>query len=79
MESIHRKLFLGANWKSNGSTAFVKDIVTHLLNTLNYDPNKLGMLNIIYQYFFLDLMVLPGMLHISLVNAMVKDNVLVGA
>ena len=42
MESGKRKVFLGANWKSNGTTPFVKDIVNHLINTLSYDPNKLG-------------------------------------
>ena len=37
-----RRYFLGANWKCNGSTAFVKDIVTHLINDLEYDQEKLG-------------------------------------
>lgn len=37
-----RRYFLGANWKCNGSTAFVKDIVTHLINDLEYDQQKLG-------------------------------------
>ena len=32
-----RRYFLGANWKCNGTTAFVKDIVTHLINDLEYD------------------------------------------
>ena len=42
METVKRKYFLGANWKCNGSTAFVKDIITHLINSFDYDPNKLG-------------------------------------
>jgi hypothetical protein len=46
MESYKRKLFLGANWKSNGTTAFVKDIISHLINTLQYDPSKIGKYNI---------------------------------
>eukprot|EP00347_Sterkiella_histriomuscorum_P021198 403334866 len=62
-----RKYFLGANWKCNGNTPFVKDIITNLINSFAYDKSKL------------DLMVLPGLLHISLVQAMVKDGVLVGA
>jgi hypothetical protein len=37
-----RKYFLGANWKSNGTTHFVKDIVTNLVNSFEYDPKKLG-------------------------------------
>jgi triosephosphate isomerase len=75
-----RKYFLGANWKCNGNTAFVKDIITHLINTLNYDPNRLGISSaILYPFIYIDLMVLPGLLHISLVHAMVKEEVLVGA
>ena len=37
-----RRYFLGANWKCNGTTAFVKDIVSHLINDLEYDQQKLG-------------------------------------
>lgn len=81
MES-QRKVFLGANWKSNGTTAFSKDIIQHLINTLSYDPSKLGKsqdTSTLTNPALIDLMVLPGMLHISLVNAMVKEHVLVGA
>ena len=42
MEGNKRKYFLAANWKSNGTTAFTKDIVTNLLNTFTFDPSKLG-------------------------------------
>jgi hypothetical protein len=79
MESYKRKYFLGANWKCNGTTAFVKDIISHLINTLQYDPSKLGKTYLKFNIHLIDLMVLPGMLHISLVNAMIKDHVLVGA
>lgn len=37
-----RRYFIGANWKCNGNTAFVKEIVSHLINDLEYDKNKLG-------------------------------------
>ena len=37
-----RKYFLGANWKCNGTVSFVKEIVTHLINDLEYDKNNLG-------------------------------------
>ena len=37
-----RKYFLGANWKCNGTTAFVRDIINNLINDLEYDENKLG-------------------------------------
>ena len=37
-----RRYFLGANWKCNGTTYFVKDIVTHLINSFSYDNKRLG-------------------------------------
>ena len=62
-----RRYFVAANWKSNGTTHFVKDIISNLINSFEYDPKKL------------DLMILPGLLHISLVQAMVPEHVTVGA
>ena len=56
-----------ANWKCNGTTGFVRDIVTNLMNDLDYDTEKL------------DLIVLPGMLHINLAKARLQDHVMVGA
>ena len=41
-----RKYFIGANWKCNGTAAFVKDIITHLINTFQYDDNKLGIISL---------------------------------
>lgn len=40
-----RRYFLGANWKCNGTTAFLKDIVNNLINDVEYDKNKLGRCN----------------------------------
>lgn len=40
-----RKFFLGANWKCNGTTAFVKDIISHMVNDFWYNPNQLGKLS----------------------------------
>lgn len=57
MAGHNRKYFLGANWKCNGTTSFVKDYVSHLINDLKWDKNKL------------DLMLFPGLLHMSLVKA----------
>jgi triosephosphate isomerase len=37
-----RKYFLAANWKSNGNTQFVKEIISHLINSFEYDANKIG-------------------------------------
>lgn len=45
----------------------MKDIVTNLINDLEYDSAKL------------DIMVLPGFLHTSLVQAIVKPAVMIGA
>jgi len=43
--SHKRRYFLGANWKCNGTTEFVKEIVNHMINDLQYDKNKLGKLS----------------------------------
>lgn len=40
-----RRYFLGANWKCNGNTPFVKDIITNLINSFAYDKSKLGIYN----------------------------------
>ena len=56
MES-KRKYCVVANWKCNGTTDFVREIVTNLINDIEYDENKL------------DMIVLPGMLHINLAKA----------
>ena len=62
-----RKYCVIANWKCNGTTAFVRDIVTNLYNDLVYDYSKL------------DMIVLPGMLHVNLAKARLVDHVMVGA
>lgn len=74
-----RKYFLAANWKSNGNTQFVKEIITHMINSFEYDPKKIGKSDFFSYLLFLDLMILPSALHISLVQAMVTPNVQVGA
>ena len=62
-----RKYAVIANWKCNGTTDFVRDIVTNLINDLEYDTSKL------------DFLVLPGMLHINLAKARIADHVMIGA
>jgi triosephosphate isomerase len=62
-----RKYCVIANWKCNGTTDFVRDIVTNLINDLEYDYSKL------------DFVVLPGMLHINLAKARIQDNVMIGS
>jgi len=56
-----------ANWKCNGTTDFVRDIVTNLINDLDYEQDKM------------DFIVLPGMLHINLAKARIQDHVMIGA
>ena len=53
----NRKYVVVANWKCNGTTSFTRDIVTNLINDLKYQTDKL------------DLIVLPGMLHVNLAKA----------
>ena len=56
-----------ANWKCNGTTDFVRDIVSNLINDLEFDSNVL------------DFVVLPGMLHINLAKARIDDKIMIGA
>lgn len=46
-ESRKRKFFLGANWKCNGTTAFLKEIITHMVNDFEYNPSQLGKFNLV--------------------------------
>jgi hypothetical protein len=34
---LQRKMFIGGNWKCNGTTGFVKEYVNSLLNDLKWD------------------------------------------
>jgi triosephosphate isomerase len=62
-----RRLFVGGNWKCNGTVSFVKDIATNLLNTLKFDHHKV------------DVLVAPVALHIPTAKAMLNENILIGA
>ena len=50
-----RSYFVAANWKSNGTTHFVKDIVNNLINSLEYDHSKIGNILNDTQLYRLDL------------------------
>lgn len=56
-----------ANWKCHGTCDFVRDIVTNLVNDLEYKTDQM------------DFVVLPGMLHLNLAKARINDNVQVGS
>jgi triosephosphate isomerase len=62
-----RKYLVVANWKCNGTTDFVRDIVSNLINDLEYDTRVL------------DFIVLPGMLHINLAKARIDDKIMIGS
>ena len=40
MSTVARKLFVGGNWKSNGTRKFVQEFSRDVLNNIKYDPNK---------------------------------------
>jgi triosephosphate isomerase len=62
-----RKYCIVANWKCNGTTEFVRDITSNLINDLEFDTN------------LLDFIVLPGMLHINLAKARIDDKIMIGS
>ena len=39
---LKRKIFIGGNWKSNGTIEFVKDIVSNMINQLDYNKDLIG-------------------------------------
>jgi triosephosphate isomerase len=61
MMNRERKYCMIANWKCHGTTDFVRDIVTNLINDLEYNSDQL------------DFVVLPGMLHLNLAKARIND------
>lgn len=40
-----RKYFVGGNWKSNGTEAFVKEMIEGTINKMEYNKEKCGKLN----------------------------------
>ena len=62
-----RKYCIVANWKCNGTTQFVRDITSNMINDLEFDTN------------LLDFIVLPGMLHINLAKARIDDRIMIGS
>ena len=39
-----RKLFVGGNWKCNGTRPFIKDFSKNVLNKMKYNPDKMEVL-----------------------------------
>ena len=40
VESTRKQYFVGGNWKSNGTQAFLKDLIENTLNKVEYDPTR---------------------------------------
>ena len=72
-----RKYWLGCNWKCNGSIEFIKDSIKNMTNDVKYNQNHMG--KSVITHIFVDFMILPGMLHLPLVQAIVRDGILIGA
>jgi triosephosphate isomerase len=58
-----RKLFVGGNWKSNGSLASVRDLVTNILNPAPFNFSKV------------DVAVSPMSIHIPLVQSILRPEI----
>jgi triosephosphate isomerase len=62
-----RKLFVGGNWKSNGTIKFVKEHIADVINKLVIDPAKL------------EVMVAPTYIHLPLAKELLKPNIILAA
>ena len=61
-----RKFIIGGNWKSNGSVEFVRDMCSKVLNTMEYDKDKV------------EVVITPVALHIAAMKAMLNADINVG-
>lgn len=62
-----RKLFVGGNWKCNGTTQFARDFPEKVLNKVKYDSSKV------------EVVVAPAALHMTLAQQSLKNNMHLGA
>ena len=69
------KLFIGGNWKSNNTIQDSVAIVNNTINTLKYNPSKVGNFTLI-----LDVVISPVTLHIPAIQkALNHPNVKISA
>ena len=61
MES-KRRILVGGNWKCNGDQAFIRDIITNMMNTLEYNTQEV-------EVFFA-----PTSLHLSLWKSLLNES-----
>jgi triosephosphate isomerase len=57
-----RKLIVGGNWKCNGDQTFIRDIITNMMNTLEYNTQEV-------EVFFA-----PTSLHLSLCKSLLNES-----
>lgn len=62
-----RKLFVGGNWKCNGTVQFAKDFPEKVLNKVKYDSSKV------------EVVVAPTALHMTFAQQSVKNNMQLSA
>lgn len=62
-----RKLFVGGNWKSNGSVSFVKSHCEDVLNKISFDSKKI------------DVIVSPIYLHLQMAKDLIKNDIQVSS
>ena len=68
METVaSRKLFVGGNWKSNGSTTKIADLIEQTYNAASFDTENV------------DVVVAPIAIHIASAKALLNKNIQVGA
>jgi triosephosphate isomerase len=58
-----RKLFVGGNWKSNGSTTKIADLIESTYNASTFDVNNI------------DVVVAPIAIHIASAKALLNKNI----
>ena len=61
-----KRYLVGGNWKSNGTVAFVSDIINNTLNKMKFDESKV------------DVVVLPMIIHVAPSKAMLHSHIHVG-
>jgi triosephosphate isomerase len=64
---LKRVLFVGGNWKSNGTLAFIKEMATNMLNKLEYDQKKL------------EICVSPTYIHLATAKAYINPNIIISS
>lgn len=62
MKNLKRKILIAANWKSNGTISFTKEIITEMINTFEIDQEHL------------EIVVCPTYLHLSVAIGIIDES-----